>query len=64
MTALERRYGSITAGMLINRLLHRRRANRAEAFSFQGGMGKLVEQLANHPLIKRLSGTRCHHSAS
>lgn len=51
LTALERRYGSLTAGMLINRLLHRRRANTAEAFSFRKGMAELCDQLAATPGI-------------
>ena len=51
LTRLEQRYGSLTMGMLVNRLLHKRRANRAEAFSFNGGMERLVHSLANHPNI-------------
>ena len=46
LTALESRYGSITAGVVINRLLRRRRANRAEAFSFRSGMQSLTDALS------------------
>lgn len=49
LTALERRYGSITAGVVVNRLLRRRRANNAEAFSFQGGMESLTHALSQTP---------------
>jgi oxygen-dependent protoporphyrinogen oxidase len=46
LAALERRYGSLTAGVLVNRVLRRRTASHTEAFSFQAGMGTLVEHLA------------------
>lgn len=49
LTALESRYGSLTAGMLVNRVLKRRRANTADTFSFQGGMSELVDALASTP---------------
>lgn len=49
LTALENRYGSLTTGMLINRVLKRRRANTADTFSFQGGMSELVDALARTP---------------
>jgi oxygen-dependent protoporphyrinogen oxidase len=52
LTALERKYGSITAGILINRLLRRRTACGAETFSFRGGMTTLVETLARSPGIQ------------
>jgi oxygen-dependent protoporphyrinogen oxidase len=45
LTALERRYGSLTMGMLIHTLWKRRRANNADAFSFTGGMSDLVESM-------------------
>jgi oxygen-dependent protoporphyrinogen oxidase len=51
LTALERRYGSITAGVLVNRVLRRRTACTTETFSFRGGMGTLVETLARNPGI-------------
>ncbi|MDH4235564.1 MAG: protoporphyrinogen oxidase, partial [Gallionella sp.] len=43
LTALERRYGSIGAGVLVNRLLRRRSASITDTFSFIGGMGTLVD---------------------
>lgn len=46
LTTLERRYGSLTLGMLINSLLKRRTANKADSFSFQTGMSELIRQLA------------------
>ncbi len=52
LTALERKYGSITAGVLINRLLRRRTACGVETFSFRGGMETLVETLARTPGVQ------------
>ncbi len=51
LTALEQRYGSIGAGILVNRLLRRRTACTTDTFSFSGGMGTLVETLAKTPGI-------------
>ncbi|MBL3599425.1 MAG: protoporphyrinogen oxidase [gamma proteobacterium endosymbiont of Lamellibrachia anaximandri] len=57
LTALERRYGSFTSGMFINRVLHKKgRANMAEAFSFLGGMTQLTGQMAAHPAINTRRG--------
>ncbi|MES9879391.1 MAG: protoporphyrinogen oxidase, partial [Sedimenticola sp.] len=47
LTALEKRYGSLTLGMLINGVFKRRRANNPESFSFQGGLSDLVDSLSN-----------------
>ncbi|VAW99494.1 Protoporphyrinogen IX oxidase, aerobic, HemY [hydrothermal vent metagenome] len=52
LTALERKYGSITAGVLINRLLRRRTACGTETFSFYGGIETLVETLARTPGVQ------------
>lgn len=52
LTALERKYGSITAGVLINRLLRRRTACGTETFSFRGGMKTLIETLARTPGVQ------------
>jgi len=52
LTELEQRYGSITTGMLINRIIKRRRINISESFSFNQGMSELINALSNHPLIK------------
>lgn len=46
LVALERRWGSIVLGALVHRLLRRRSAVQAEAFSFQGGMATLAGVLA------------------
>ncbi len=51
LTGLEQRYGSITAGVLINKLLRRRTACTTETFSFDGGMETLVQTLAATPGI-------------
>src|SRR3989338_9232925 len=59
LTALERRYGSIAAGVLVNRVLRRRTACTTDTFSFRGGMGTLVETLAKTPGINLRTG----HSA-
>jgi oxygen-dependent protoporphyrinogen oxidase len=59
LTALERRYGSIFAGVLVNRVLRRRTACSTDAFSFLGGMGTMVETLAKTPGINLRAG----HSA-
>ena len=52
LVALERRYGSITAGIFVNRVLRRRSACATDTFSFQGGMGTLVATLAQTPGVK------------
>lgn len=49
LKALEQRYGSIGAGVLVKRLLGRRSASSTETFSFRGGMGRLVQALALTP---------------
>jgi len=51
LTALEQRYGSIFTGAMVNRVLRRRTACATDAFSFLGGMGTMVETLANTPGI-------------
>ena len=60
LTDLEKRYGSLTAGMLVNRVLKRRRANTADTFSFEGGMSELIDVLALTPGVK----VRCGASAT
>ena len=56
LTGLERRYGSIAAGILVNKLLRRRTGCVTETFSFQGGMSTLVETLAQAPGIRLRTG--------
>ena len=58
LTALERRYGSITLGILCNRLLKRRRVNQADTCSFRGGMETLVRTLADTPGVRLRTGVR------
>ncbi|WP_457671164.1 protoporphyrinogen oxidase [Thiolapillus sp.] len=58
LTALEQRYGSLTMGMFINKVIKRRRTNNAETFSFSGGMGQLVQALASSPGVTIRTGTR------
>ena len=58
LTALEQRYGSITLGMLVNRVLKRRRANLADTFSFQDGMSDLIRALSGTPGLRLRTGTR------
>lgn len=49
LKALERRYGSLAAGVLVNRILRRRTACTTDTFSFHNGMGTLAENLAKTP---------------
>lgn len=49
LTTLEKRYGSFTAGMMINKILRKRTAMVSESFSFEGGMHGLIKQLAKTP---------------
>ena len=58
LTRLERRYGSITLGMLVAVLTQGRRVNTAETFSFDGGMGALCDRLAAAPGVGVRLGTR------
>ncbi|MCP4128154.1 MAG: protoporphyrinogen oxidase [Gammaproteobacteria bacterium] len=51
LKTLENRYGSITSGMLVNKLWKQRRINRADTFSFDGGMSQLIEAMAAAPGI-------------
>jgi len=54
LTALERRYGSLTMGIFAHRILGRRSANTSESFSFAGGMKTVVDALSNDPAINFL----------
>ena len=56
LTELERRFGSITAGIIVHRILRRRKAAVSELFSFQGGMAELVNTLADEPGIQLRNG--------
>jgi len=46
LVALERRYGSITIGAFVHRVLKRKTGTETEAFSFHNGMATLVKSLA------------------
>lgn len=46
LTALEQRYGSLTAGVFAHKVLNKKQASETEGFSFQGGMSALIEKLA------------------
>ncbi len=46
LTALEKRYGSLTLGVFVHKVLRRRTATETEAFSFHGGMSTLIDSLA------------------
>ena len=52
LTALEKRFGSLTLGILSHKVLGRRSATPQEAFSFSGGMSTLVNSLLNNPAIR------------
>ncbi|MCP4996665.1 MAG: protoporphyrinogen oxidase [Gammaproteobacteria bacterium] len=56
LTALEQRYGSLTLGMLVHRVIKKKRANNADSFSFQGGMSELLDALAATPGIQIRKG--------
>jgi oxygen-dependent protoporphyrinogen oxidase len=58
LTTLERRFGSITAGVLTHKLLRRRTACTTDTFSFRGGMNTLVNTLARTPGVQILSNRR------
>ena len=49
LTALERKYGSITAGIIMHKILRKRTARNPESFSFQQGMQTITQQLADDP---------------
>lgn len=56
LLALEQRYGSIGVGVLANRILRRRTACTTDTFSFNGGMGTLVDALAKTSGINLRTG--------
>ncbi len=51
LTALEKRFGSITAGIIVHKIIGKRTARNPESFSFKNGMETLPQQLANDPKI-------------
>ncbi|MBC8211408.1 MAG: protoporphyrinogen oxidase [Gammaproteobacteria bacterium] len=52
LTALERQFGSISAGILLKKLIPGKRGLAQQAFSFNGGMRTLTEVLAENPLCE------------
>ncbi|MCF6211227.1 MAG: protoporphyrinogen oxidase [Gammaproteobacteria bacterium] len=63
LTTLERRFGSITAGVLAHKLLRRRTACSTDTFSFRGGMSTLANTLACTPGLQILSNRRVQEVA-
>ena len=51
LTALEKKFGSITAGIIAHKATGKRTARNPESFSFEGGMSTLPQQLANDPKL-------------
>jgi len=47
LTALEQKYGRISLGVMINKLLRRKTAMVNDVFSFKGGMNTLTDTLSN-----------------
>ncbi|MFQ5581052.1 MAG: protoporphyrinogen oxidase [Mariprofundaceae bacterium] len=58
LKALEQRYGSIAAGILMNRILRRRTACATDTFSFRSGIGTLVDTLTKGPGVSLRSSHR------
>jgi len=56
LKALEKRYGSITAGIFAHRLLRKRSACLTDTFSFEGGMSTLIDTLADTPGVQVRTG--------
>jgi len=51
LTALEKKFGSITAGIVAHRVTGKRTARNPESFSFDGGMETLPQYLAADPRL-------------
>ncbi len=51
LTALENKFGSITAGIFAHKIIGKRTARDPESFSFNGGMETLPQQLASDPKL-------------
>jgi oxygen-dependent protoporphyrinogen oxidase len=47
LTALEKKYGSITAGIVINKIIRRKGGATPDVFSFKNGMGTLPAELSH-----------------
>jgi len=58
LTALEKRYGSISAGIIAHKVLQKRTARNPEYFSFSGGMTTLTDHLAREPGIAFQANTK------
>ena len=58
LTALERRYGSLTAGAIAHKMINRKSATVTEGFSFRGGMSTLVKDLSQQLAGKIRTGHR------
>jgi oxygen-dependent protoporphyrinogen oxidase len=53
LTALERRYGSLTVGIFAHKVINRKKAAVTEGFSFRGGMSTLIDELSK-PLLDKI----------
>lgn len=51
LTALEKRYGSLTAGAIVHKFNRQKSGCITETFSFAGGMSTMVKRLAQQPGI-------------
>lgn len=58
LAALERRFGSIAAGVLMSRVLGRRSSCGTEVFSFRGGMNTLIDGLLAQGGLRLATGHR------
>ncbi len=56
LTALEKKYGSISAGVIVHKLMRRRSARNPETFSFNGGISTLINHLLQHKNIRFKGG--------
>lgn len=56
LVALERRYGSLGAGVVAHKVLQRHTAPVREMFSFSGGMSTLIDTLAATPGVRFRAG--------
>lgn len=51
LTALEKKFGSITAGIIAHKISGKRTARNPESFSFNGGMETLPQHIAKDPKV-------------
>jgi oxygen-dependent protoporphyrinogen oxidase len=51
LTALENKFGSISAGIFMHKIMGKRTARNPEAFSFEGGLQTLTKMIASKPQV-------------